>query len=236
MRKTFAVAAVMLASLGTAVSAQDGADDPVVVELFTSQGCTACPPADALVGELSARGDVIALSLHVDYWDYIGWADTFAQPEFTERQYGYGHAEGSTVVYTPQIIIGGQDRVVGYRPMNVADLVQAHRDTEYPVEISVTQTGESFRVEAQTRMPPPRPEMVVQLVTYSPHQQVQIERGERAGSTSDHYNVVTSWQVVSEWDGNSAFSATVEPAADVPHVVIVQQTGHGPILGAAWLR
>ena len=226
----------MLALWGTAsvAAAQDSArGGPVVVELFTSQGCAACPPADTLLGELAQRDDVIALALHVDYWDYIGWEDVFARPEFTQRQHGYGHADGSTVVYTPQMIVGGRDRVVGVRPMAVAELVQAHRAAPDPVHLSVATAQTGYRVEAEARMPPPRPDMLVQLVSYTPHAEVPIERGERAGTVGEHYNVVTSWQVVGNWDGARPFTFTVVPQDDSPHVVIVQEAGHGDILGAA---
>jgi hypothetical protein len=217
------------------VFAQD-THGPVVVELFTSQGCAACPPADALLGEIAARDDVIALALHVNYWDYIGWRDTFATPELTERQYAYGHAAGSTVVYTPQMIVGGIDPVVGVRPMAVSDLIQAHRAAPDPVVISVQPTANGYEIEAQARMDPPRPRMVVQLVTYSPHQSVAISRGERAGTVGEHFNVVTSWTVVGEWDGAAPMRFRVAPQQPDPHVVIIQQAGHGPILGAAKLK
>ncbi len=216
-------------------AAAQEADGPVVVELFTSQGCASCPPADALLGELAGRDDVIALALHVDYWDYIGWQDTFAQPDFTARQHGYGHAAGSTVVYTPQMIVAGQDHVVGVRPMAVADLIQAHRALPDPVRISVREGGEGYEVEAVARMDPPRPQMVVQVVGYMPHAEVPITRGERAGTVAEHYNVVTSWRVVGDWDGRSPFVMRITPQGDNPHVVIVQQAGHGAILGAARL-
>jgi hypothetical protein len=121
---------------GTGALAQEAqADGPVVVELFTSQGCAACPPADAMMQDLAAREDVIALSLHVDYWNYLGWEDTFSQAVFTDRQYGYGRAAGSTVVYTPQLIVGGQDRVMGARAMELADRIAAHRAAPDPVAL-----------------------------------------------------------------------------------------------------
>ena len=233
------VAATLAAGLialwaATPLMAQQG-DGPVVVELFTSQGCAACPPADALLGELAQRDDVIALALHVDYWDYIGWQDTFAQPAFTQRQYGYGHAAGSAMVYTPQMIVGGKDPVVGVRPMAVSDLIQAHRAVPDPVAISVTATADGYEVEALARMDPPRPRMVVQIVSYAPHKEVPIAHGERAGTVGVHFNVVTSWQVVEEWDGAGPMRFRVIPQEDQPHVVIVQQADHGPILGAARL-
>ena len=234
MRATLAGALAGLLILGQGAAAQDR-QGPVVVELFTSQGCSSCPPADAMLGELATRADVIALALHVDYWDYIGWEDTFAMPEMTDRQHGYAHAQGSTVVYTPQIIVGGQDHVVGVRPMAVADLIQTHRSLPDPVTVSLSRDGGGVALQAQAHMPPPRPRMVVQIVTYSPHEEVRIERGERAGTVADHYNVVTSWQVVADWDGAMPFAARIEPQSDQPLVAIVQQAGHGPILGAARL-
>lgn len=208
---------------------------PVVVELFTSQGCSACPPADALLGELAGHDDVIALALHVDYWDYIGWQDTFAQPAFTARQYGYGHAAGSTVVYTPQMIVGGSDRVVGVRAMTISDLVQQHRALPDPVGISVAAEADGFAVELRSIGAGPTGRMAVQVVTYSPYNEVHIAYGERAGTVSQHFNVVTSWQVVGEWDGQAPMRFRVIPQQDDPHVVIVQQAGYGPILAAARL-
>lgn len=242
MKAKLVVALVALTMAGQGALAQDQAQDqaqhregPVVVELFTSQGCSSCPPADVMLGELARRDDVIALALHVDYWDYIGWADTFASPAMTQRQHGYAHAAGSTVVYTPQIIVGGQDHVVGVRPMAVAELIQAHRDLPDPVTVALTRESDGVQLRAQAHMPPPRPAMVVQVVTYSPHEEVAIERGERAGTVANHYNVVTSWQVVGEWDGSAPFSARLTPQGNAPIVIIVQQVGQGPILGAARL-
>ena len=95
-------------------------DAPVVVELFTSQGCSSCPPADELLREMSKRPDVIALAFHVDYWDYIGWKDEFAHPGFTKRQKAYAKAAGERMVYTPQMIVHGVVRVVGHEPEALA--------------------------------------------------------------------------------------------------------------------
>ena len=226
----------VLACAGLTPAAMAQADDLVVVELFTSQGCSSCPPADALLGELAQREDIIALSLHVDYWDYIGWADTFATPEYTARQHAYGRAAGSTVVYTPQMVIGGVDHVVGYRPMDVADLIMAHRAQADLVSVSVTRQDDVFVIRAETDMAPPRPEMVVQLVGYSPYEEVDIRRGENAGRVVSYHNVVTSWQVMDEWDGAGTFQSRVRPQSETPLVVIVQSAGHGAILGAARLN
>jgi len=224
-----------LAALWASLAAPAWADGPVVVELFTSQGCAACPPADALMGELAGRDDVIALSLHVDYWDYIGWTDTFAQPAFSARQHGYGHAAGSSVVYTPQIVIGGVDYIGGYRPMEVADYIRMHSDLPDPVALDVTAETGGWQVVAAWVGEGAAPAMVVQVVTYQPASEVDIAHGENAGHTMHYFNVVTSWQVVAEWSGAAEFQARVEPVEDVPHVVIVQAEGHGAVLGAARL-
>ncbi len=234
MRLPILFAALTSLFLPVSAHAQDNA---VVVELFTSQGCSACPPADRMLGELAERDDVIALALHVDYWDYIGWADTFASPQFTQRQQSYGRVAGSAVVYTPQMIIAGQDHVVGYRPMSVADLIAEHASTPDPIAITISAASAGgYMVAATTIAQADMPEMIeVHLVAYSPHEEVEIMRGENAGRHASHYNVVRSWAVVAEWDGRAPFSANLAPESDLPHAVLFQAANHGPILGAAKL-
>lgn len=211
------------------------ADDIVVVELFTSQGCSSCPPADRMLGELAGRDNIIALALHVDYWDYIGWADTFADPAFTQRQHDYGRAAGSTVVYTPQIVVDGQSHVIGTRSMEVADTISLHRDAPNPVSVRVAGGSDGWQVSADWVGDGQPPAMTVQLVTYSPSEDVEIAYGENAGLSTTYHNVVRSWQVVSEWSGASEFQAQVSRLADLPHVIIVQAAESGPIFGAALL-
>lgn len=232
-----ALGLVSLSVLATGSAlAQEAGDNVVVVELFTSQGCVSCPPADALLGELAERADVIALALHVDYWDYIGWEDTFATPENTARQYGYGHASGSSLVYTPQMVIGGTDHVGGYIPMMVAELLQAHRDAPKKVEVSIETHGETITIAAEALMDTLPQDIQVHVVSYIPHEQVAIERGERAGTVSDLYNIVDTWQIVAEWDGAEPFATEVTAGSGLPHVVIFQENGFGPILAAARLN
>ncbi|GAA5068056.1 DUF1223 domain-containing protein [Roseibacterium beibuensis] len=231
LTRSFAFLFAGFGIMASAASAQDG--QPVVVELFTSQGCSSCPPADGLLGELASRDGVIALALHVDYWDYIGWADTFARPEFTQRQHGYGVAAGSNVVYTPQMVIGGIEHVVGFRPMQVADVIAEHARQPDPVAVHVEPDGDGFALTAEWRATPPAPAMVVQLVAYLPSEEVEITRGENAGRSVTYHNIVRDWQVVGEWDGAEPFSARLAVSEDMPHVVIVQHSGYGAILGAA---
>jgi hypothetical protein len=208
---------------------------PVVVELFTSQGCSSCPPADKFLAQIADRDDVIALALHVDYWDYLGWTDVFAQPAFSKRQKDYGRAAGARSVYTPQMIVGGVDPVVGTRPMEVADLLRAHSARPEQVTVKLVRSGGTVMINA-VASPPLTSAAEVQVVRYTPRTTVQIKRGENVGKTVVYANIVTKWDVVGTWDGKSPLSLSSATAGNDPVVVIVQTAGHGPILGAARLR
>jgi hypothetical protein len=214
----------------TTAMAQNG---PIVVELYTSQGCSSCPPADAMLHDLAARDDVIALALHVDYWDYIGWKDVFGRPENTRRQHGYAQAARATTVYTPQMVIGGVDHVVGSRPMQVMNAIQAQARRGNAVAVTLTRNGNTVQVTAPAAA---RGDYVVQLVRYTPHETVDIRRGENAGHIYSYANIVKSWDVIGRWDGRAALALSAAAAGPDAVVVIVQQDGHGPIAGAAELR
>jgi len=221
-------------TLWMAAAAAWAGERPVVVELYTSQGCSSCPPADAFLAELAQREDVIALALHVDYWDYIGWKDIFASPAFTARQKAYARAAGSRTVYTPQMVIGGVDHVVGLRPMQVADLIAAHSAAPSPVTLEVERLGEGeFLLRARCE---DRGAMRVQLVRYVPEQTVAIERGENGGRSLRYTNIVTDWRPLADWDGSAPLELAVQVPGDLPAVVLVQQKGPGRILAAARLR
>lgn len=233
MRHFIASLALGLFALTAAPAAR--ADSPVVVELFTSQGCSACPPADALLSQLAAREDVIALALHVDYWDYIGWADTFASGQFTQRQHAYARAAGQRMIYTPQMIVGGVEHVVGYEPMDVADLIARYRTVDYPVEVTLSRTDDGLVLRAVATMALEGPGMVVQVVRYTPHAMVEIRSGENAGRTVEYSNIVTEWMQVGDWSGASPFELQLVDHSPSPVVAIVQMAGQGQILGAARL-
>jgi len=221
------VAAAMIAG-ATVGQAQNA---PVVVELYTSQGCSSCPPADALLGELAGRDDVIPLALHVDYWDYIGWEDIFAKHAHTIRQKGYARAAGHRTIYTPQMIVGGQDHVVGYKPMKLADLIMTHRDKGPTVTLTATRVGNIVEIRAEG-VAPGVSETLVQLVRYMPSASVSIRRGENAGKTFTYHNIVTEWRMVGGWDLSGPLQMQAEMEGDDPAVVILQSPGHGPILAA----
>ncbi|MCW8843491.1 MAG: DUF1223 domain-containing protein [Rhodobacteraceae bacterium] len=212
---------------------------PVVVELFTSQGCSSCPAADEYFkAELAGRDDVIALALHVDYWDYLGWKDNFANPAFTKRQKNYARASGHRMIYTPQIIIGGRDHVVGNHPLEVESLLKAHLAADSPVIVSIERFGERVRIEARIAtagIEAPGP-MVVHLVRYEPEDEVVIKRGENAGRKLSYANIVTDWHVLAEWDGQAPLEIDAPAVGDAPVVTLVQGKGNGPIWAADRVR
>jgi len=225
-----AILGVFLA-LGSPVAA---ADNLVVVELFTSQGCSSCPPADGIFGELAQRDDVLALALHVDYWDYIGWKDEFADPAFTARQKAYAHAHEKPSIYTPQLIVDGEDILVGLKPMTLADLIQDHGAESAQVTLTARRNGNRIEVEvsnATLKVP-----MVIELVTYIPKRTASIARGENAGRTLDYHNIVASWTRIGEWSGEDTFRATVTVDTDNSVAVLVQEKGPGAIVAAARAR
>jgi hypothetical protein len=220
--------AAMAPTLGAAES------KAVVVELFTSQGCSSCPPADALLAKLDAHEDVIALALHVDYWDYIGWKDVFASPAHTARQKAYARVAGERSIYTPQMIIGGVDHVVGFKPMDVADTVQRHRAVPDGARVSARLQDNIVLVSLEPGSA--RGEMTVSLVGYRGSETVKIKRGENAGKTIAYTNTVREFVSLGTWDGRSSVTLRhPKPAGDAA-VVMVQKDVHGPMVAAARVR
>ena len=203
--------------------------DPVVVELFTSQGCSSCPPADEMFGELAGREDVIALSLHVDYWDWIGWEDTFADPAFSERQLAYSQAAGSNVRYTPQFIINGTARLAGPSGMQLSEVLQSHEATTGDV---LSAPGNQVTAAATGT-----PGQLI-LVGFLPEARVKILHGENAGNSITYHNIVQSWTVLGVWDG-SAQTMTIPDASRGQRQAVLAQAvvegRPGPILGAVRL-
>lgn len=207
---------------------------PVVVELYTSQGCSACPPADELLGELSEMPGVIALALHVDYWDYIGWKDEFAQPGFAKRQKAYAKAAGERMVYTPQMIVGGIDRVGGHEPAEVAGAIARLAATPSPVRLTISRQGGQIMIRAEADPPLDAP-VLVQLVRYQPGAKVEISDGENAGLAVEYHNIVTSWERLDDWSGQAPLVLSAPFKGSDPVVVIVQRQGPAEILAAAAL-
>lgn len=231
----FALVGVVMGS----VSIANAQTNPVVVELYTSQGCAACPPADVVLQQLAGRDDVIALGLHVDYWDYIGWADSFGQAAFSSRQQTYARKNGRASVYTPQMIIGGQDEVKGSASMKVMGLIQDHlaeMAAGQQITVSITPAGNGqVRIDAQSPFPL-KPPADIQLVRYRNTADVEITGGENEGRQITYHNIVTHWDVIGQWDGLEPFKQDVALDGSGPVVVLVQERGQGPILAAARQR
>jgi hypothetical protein len=221
-----------IAALAAGLALPALAEGPVVVELFTSQGCSSCPPADDFLAELAADPAVIALALHVDYWDYIGWKDSFAHAAFTERQKTYARAIGSRTIYTPQMIVGGLDRVEGNDPTAVRALIRAHQAVDHGVTLTLTRKDGLLRIEAASTRPLPRGADVV-LVRLLPEQTVDIGDGENAGHTVTYHNIVTDWTTVFAWPGTGPLSVEVPLLGEDPAVVLLQEPGPQAVLAAA---
>lgn len=229
MKHISALFAAFWIALSGAAHAQSS---PVVIELFTSQGCSSCPPADALMHKLAARGDVIALSMHVDYWDYIGWKDEFGRAENTARQKAYAHAGGRRSVYTPQMIIGGVDSVVGTHPMDVADLIAKHSARKSDVALKIARSGGKVSIAANARK---AGKYDVKLVRFTDKRTTAIKKGENAGKTITYVNVVSDFATVGTWDGRAPLNIAAQ-AGSGPIAVFIQRAGHGAIEAAARLK
>lgn len=205
---------------------------PVVVELFTSEGCSSCPPADALVGELAKRPGVIALSYHVDYWDDRGWKDRFSLPEATLRQRGYVRRLSRAGAFTPQIVVSGDTSLVGSNRVEVEKAVAGDRDS---LGISLSKDGSNLHIHFLEAW---RETMDIYLVTYLKEATANIESGENAQRTLKHFNVVRSFKRLGTWNGRP--QRMVVPLAGLPRdasvvAVILQRKNQGAVAGAATL-
>ncbi|MEQ8895871.1 MAG: DUF1223 domain-containing protein [Roseovarius sp.] len=224
--------ALLTAFLITLAAPATAQERPVLVELYTSQGCSSCPPADAFLHKLAARGDVIALALHVDYWDYIGWKDNFARPEYTARQRGYAKVANRRMVYTPQMIINGADHVVGTRPMDVTDLIRKHHGAAARVALSVVERPGRLEIDA-TAATGAAGTATVRLFRYLPQETVAIKRGENAGKSVSYTHIVTDMDVVADWDMRQPLDIDVPLDGDLPAVVVIQRNSFGPVEAVA---
>ena len=205
----------------------------VVVELYTSQGCNSCPPADELLGTLTGHDYVLPLALHVDYWDYIGWKDTFGNSAHTVRQKRYAAAGGRSVIYTPQMIIQGGANLEGTRPAELMNEVMRLRERPAMVLLRVEREANMLTIHANGAPVDIGP-ISVQLVRYTPQATIAIKRGENRGKTLTYHNIVTSWETLTAWDGRAPLEHRLELAGgDDRAAVILQTEGPGTIIAAA---
>jgi hypothetical protein len=204
---------------------------PAVVELFTSEGCSSCPPAEAYIGELAQRRDVLALAFHVDYWDDLGWRDRFGLPEAAQRQKVYANTLRLSSVYTPQVVIDGQHDFVGSDRSAIARALAGNRsgaaltlsvrDGEVLVDLGVLEKAAFCDVL---------------LIAYLRTAVSPIGRGENAGRTLKEFNIVRDFRSLGRWVGQKqVYRARVDslPNDSTDVAVLIQPVGQAPILGAA---
>lgn len=203
---------------------------PVVVELFTSEGCNSCPPADAYLGELAKRPGILALAWHVDYWDYIGWKDPFAQHQFTQRQHAYSRSLDQRYVYTPQMVINGRLQGIGSERDVIEKLIaeaQQQATAGAAQAPRVTVKGDDVHVEGGPAEP-----SVVWAAWFDPQHWTAVERGENAGRRLGEFNVVRKWAELGRYDGKPVTLKLGAGMADDPKsgyaIVVQQQTPAGP--------
>ena len=224
-----AAAGLALAAIAGRTAMAADAAHPAVVELFQSQGCSSCPPANANLLSLADRPDILALSFQVTYWDNLGWKDTFGSPAYTQRQWDYAHALKHQQVWTPQVVVNGRADTLGVRPGQIEQLVQRQDRGS---------GGPSIRLDAgrvTVAGAAPRNPAEVWLVRYDPRLlQVPIQRGENGGKTLPHRNVVRELVRLGLWSG-AARTYALPPATrpDLRTAVLVQSGPGGPILSAA---
>jgi hypothetical protein len=229
------VAAAMI--LGTAARAEPA----TLIELFTSQGCSSCPPADALAAELGERDDVSALSMHVNYWDYIGWKDPFASEVTTDRQRSYGRLLSRGMVYTPQTVIDGAAHTVGSNRASLESAIRKARDADrLRLDIGLAMTDDKGLAVS---LPGARysGSAAVWLARYDKEHSTRVARGENAGRTLRNTNVVRDLQRIGTWTGEPleirlpASALTAGEGGRDGCVIIVQEEDLGPVLGVGQL-
>jgi hypothetical protein len=219
------------------------ADPRAVVELFTSQGCSSCPAADKIIGELAKDPNVIALSLPIDYWDYLGWKDTLADSRFTARQKAYSHMRGDRDVYTPQVVVNGSVHVIGSDRSSIDGAIDTTKkaDGVMSVPVSMSLSGKQINVSVAANNGPAIKHGEVWICSVSKSVPISIGRGENRGKELTYHNVVRNLLKVGDWNGTAgSWTVPLENISreGVDAAVVYVQDGSrenpGPMLGAAF--
>jgi hypothetical protein len=232
---------------GAAPDAQNAVQRPInsIIELFTSQGCSSCPPADALLENYVETEGVLALSLPVDYWDYIGWKDTLASPKNTERQRAYVRGFGQGPVYTPQAVVNGMTDALGSDKTAIDRALQKSSKLLADRRVPVTFSRQNSSIIIHTGSAPEGSSLekaTIWLVVLKKSVPVEIKRGENRGKTITYHNVVRSMTPVGVWDGKPGslqltMAALMDPENEDSAVLLQEgANGTGAIVGAAWLN
>ncbi len=225
-RRCLAYAAVVICSSVPLQSAQ--AEPRAVIELFTSQGCSSCPPADQLLGELTSDASLIAVSVPVDYWDYLGWKDTLADPHNTARQKAYAHARGDGQVYTPQVVVNGTLHALGSDKAAIELAIAASRKNGAMSLLPTLTVGEGRLNVTVPDLVDARAGGEVWLVGVVKAATIAIARGENKGRTITYHNVARRWIKLGDWTGKaSSWSIPVQTfkAANVDEAAVLVQGG-----------
>src|ERR1700758_4419916 len=220
------------------------ADQRAVVELFTSQGCSSCPPADKIIGELAKDPSIIALSMPIDYWDYLGWKDTLADARFTARQKAYSKVRGDREVYTPQAVVNGEAHVIGSDRAGIESAIGATRQSDgvMSVPVTMTQAGKQITVSvAAASKTHAATHGEIWLCGISKAVPISIARGENRGRDLTYYNVVRNLVKGGDWNGSpGSWTVSLDSLGHdgVDGAVVLVQDGNrdkpGPMLGAAF--
>ena len=226
------LAPLLLVSLAGTACAEDNV---VLVELFTSQGCPNCPPADETIAELAERDDVLALSLHVDYWNYLGWKDTFAQAEHTARQAEYRDQLGTRVLFTPQVVVDGTRSVPGYKRDMIDAAIAKAEDSAHPASIEIGSTDGMLhaRISSEGQHGP----ATIWVASYDCAATVEIERGENAGRKFTYGNVVEKLMKVGPWHASGTESFQLpQPRPGEGIAVWLQDDRTGRVLATSFVE
>jgi hypothetical protein len=220
------------------------AEPRAVVELFTSQGCSSCPPADKIIGELAKDPSIIALSMPIDYWDYLGWKDTLADSRFSARQKAYSQMRGDRDVYTPQVVVNGSAHVIGSDRAGIESAIGNTKEAEgvMSVPVSMTLSGKQINVSvAASGKGPAAMHGEVWICSVSRAIPISIGRGENSGREITYHNVVRSLLKVGDWNGTpGSWTVPLENISrdGVDAAVVYVQDGNrdkpGAMLGAAY--
>jgi len=238
MTRAFLAASLLAGVASSAAPVRAAAAAPVVVELFTSQGCSSCPPADKFLGELAQRSDVLALAFHVDYWNYIGWTDPFASKLATQRQRDYSQRLALRYVYTPQMVVNGVAEGVGAEPETIDPLITAAAADDASRAITMLGRAANGRLTVHIDAGTPPEPASIWLVGFDREHTTRVLHGENEGRTLKDYQVVRSFQEIGTWNG-AALDLDVAGNAvsgDGSVAVLVQLRGTGRIIGAATLK
>ncbi len=209
-------------------------DSPVVLELFTSQGCSSCPPADDLLTELSSDPSVLPLSFHVDYWDNLGWKDVFSSPDTTRRQWNYARALGASSVFTPQLIVDGSASVVGSHAWDVRSTIASARKNAHPAHLTLKPQPTGFLVSIDKKYSSDVDLWEIRFVTRA---STDVKHGENGGRRMASVNNVTHIRKLNTHDAATSYELGALEGAEDGIAVIAQARDQGRVLGsAAYIR